>query len=71
MSYPSRHGLDVTDHELAALAAYLREGSVLAAARSMGRSPSTIREQLAIVRSKLGVSRTAQAALILAERLRT
>ena len=60
----------VTDLELGVLAAYLREGSAKMAARALGRSPGTVANHLAVIRQKLGVEKTAQAAFILADRLR-
>ena len=58
-----------TPAEIRALRAYIAEGSARGAGRSLGLSESTIKGELASIRSKLGVHRTAQAALILREKL--
>lgn len=58
----ARQGTSVTPKELAALRAWRRYGGVPAAARALGRSEHTVREQLRNVRSRLGVHRTADAA---------
>ncbi len=60
----------VTALELEVLAAYLQEGSVRLAGRALGRSQGTVANHLAVIRQKLGVPKTAQAAFLLAERLR-
>lgn len=58
-----------SDVELYALRAYLRTGSVKAAASSLGIAEQTVKNHLASVRSKLGVQKTAQAAFLLHDRL--
>jgi DNA-binding CsgD family transcriptional regulator len=57
-------GSPITPRELAALRAWRRHGSIPRAALSLGRSEHTVREQLRNVRSRLGVTRTADAAHI-------
>ena len=63
--------IEPTDHEVAILAAYLSEGSIAAAARSLGISPHTVRGHLANIRAKVGATNTAQAVYLLRDRLQT
>lgn len=58
-----------TDTEIRALRAYLEAGSAKGAAAKLGLSESTIKGSLASIRSKLGVTRTAQAVVILHDKL--
>lgn len=58
-----------TPAELRALRAYLATGSVKDAAASIGLAESTIKGELATLRSKCGVRRTAQLVLILHDAL--
>ena len=59
----------VTPAELAALQAYLDCGSVKEAAHALGVAPSTIKNHMQNVRSKLNARTTAEAVLILHDRL--
>jgi DNA-binding NarL/FixJ family response regulator len=58
-----------TPAELRAFRAYLKMGSAKAAAASLGLAESTIKGELATLRSKCGVHRTAQLVLILHDRI--
>lgn len=58
-----------TDREMEALRAYLATGSVKATAHLLGRHPQTIKDLLARVRRRLGVSTNAQAVAALELRL--
>ncbi len=58
-----------TPAELRALRAYIAEGSAKAAAASIGLAESTVKGELATLRSKCGVRRTAQLVLILHDRI--
>jgi DNA-binding CsgD family transcriptional regulator len=60
---------DVTDREIEVLVAYCTAQGTKAAAKSLGISPHTVRNHLAVLRDKLGVSTTAAAVFILRERL--
>lgn len=58
-----------TPAELRALRAYLAEGTTRDAARRLGLAESTVKGELANIRSKLGVRNTAQAAYLLHDKL--
>lgn len=58
-----------TPAELRALRAYIEAGSTRDAARSLGLAESTVKGELANIRSKLGVKTTAQAAFLLHDKL--
>lgn len=53
--------LTITVRELEVLGAYVREGSMSRAARSLGLSTHTVDKHLEHVRAKLGVRTTIQA----------
>lgn len=58
-----------TDVELYALRAYVRTGSVAAAAATLGLHPQTVKNHLASIRTKLRVHSTIQAAYLLHDKL--
>jgi DNA-binding NarL/FixJ family response regulator len=62
-------GTDPTEAELAALRAYIAAGSVKGAAYQLGLSPSTIKQHLQNVRSRMGAKTTTEAAVRLAHHL--
>jgi hypothetical protein len=62
---PLRHPHELTDIQRMDLMAYCWFGSVKLAADALGKSPKTIRNNLVVVRRKLGVDTTMQALLVL------
>jgi DNA-binding NarL/FixJ family response regulator len=62
-------GGTATDREMAVVAAVIVAGSEKAAAYRLGRSHSTVKDQLANARSEVGAATTAQLVWILARRL--
>lgn len=66
---PVAPGSSPTPAELAALQAYLDAGGVKAAAHRLGVAPSTVKNHLANVRSRVGARTTAEAVLMLADSL--
>ena len=55
---------DVTPAQRSALEAVMRHGTVKEAAHALGKSPNTVRQQLADVRERLDVTTTIQAVRI-------
>lgn len=69
MSPTPATGTEPTDRELEVLVAYCKAEGVKGAAQYLGTSPSTVRNQLANIRSRLGVTTTAAAVYLVRDRL--